>query len=153
MNSYKQRNNTRPQSSKVKAKNIFNDSKNFPSNIKQDNGYPLQKDFTSPNLPSAFFPSLEKNNRSKSALNESNDYKSDILNEEYAIIQKIWENLGVTLKYQIQFDNYIKSLSESKLKNMLINEKSNFTCTRCGTRLFICTRTHRLRRFFRFKKR
>ena len=125
MNSYKQRNNTRPQSSKVKAKNIFNDSKNFPSNIKQDNGYPLQKDFTSPNLPSAYFPSLEKNNRSKSALNESNDYKSDILNEEYAIIQKIWEDLGVTLKYQIQFDNYIKSLSESKLKNMLINEKSN----------------------------
>ena len=125
MSSYKQRNHTRPQSSKVKANNIFNDSKNYPSNIKQDNGYPIQKDFTSPNLPSAYFPSVDKNNRSKSALNESNDNKSDILNEEYAIIQKMWEDLGVTLKYQIQFDNYIKTLSDSKLKNIFINEKNN----------------------------
>ena len=132
MNSSKQRNNKRPQSSKVKTKNIFKDPKNISSNLKEDNGYPLQKDFTSPNLPS-----VDKNNRSKSALNESNDNKED-LSEEYSIIQKIWEDLGVTYKYQIQFDNYIKSLSEQKIRNILINEKNNLK--RFGDALLKLTR-------------
>ena len=118
------RRNKRPQSSKVKNDNNFKDSKIFPSNIKQESAFFAEKDFTSPNVPSNY-PSIERNNRSKSALNESNDYKIDSLNEEYAIIQRIWDDLGVTYKYQTQFDNYIRTVSEKELRNIFINEKTN----------------------------
>ena len=121
----KSKKNKRPQSSKNKSNEISRDTK-FNSNLKQDNNtFYFQKDFTSPNVPSSNFPSVDPNNRSKSAMNESVDYKLDSLNEEYSIIQKIWEDLGVTYKYQIQFDNYIRTVSESKLKNIFINEKNS----------------------------
>jgi hypothetical protein len=121
----KSKKNKRPQSSKNKSNEISRYTK-FNSNLKQDNNtYNFLKDFTSPNVPSSNFPSVDPNNRSKSAMNESVDYKLDSLNEEYSIIQKIWEDLGVTYKYQIQFDNYIRTVSESKLKNIFINEKNN----------------------------
>ena len=120
----KVRKNKRPQSSKVKNDNVFKDSKIFPSNMKQESAFFAEKDFTSPNVPSNY-PSIDRNNRSKSALNESNDYKSESLNEEYSIIQRIWDDLGVTYKYQTKFDNYIRKVSEKELRNILINEKSN----------------------------
>ena len=85
MNPKKQRQNKRPQSSKTKANNIFKDSKINSSNIRQDNIYLLQKDLTTPNYAGSNFPSLEKNNRSKSVFDESNDYKGDSLNEEYSL--------------------------------------------------------------------
>ena len=121
----KSKKNKRPQSSKIKNNEMLRDTKNN-SNLRQDNNtYYFQKDFTSPNAPSSNFPSVDPNNRSKSAINESVDYKLDSLNEEYSIIQKIWEDLGVTYKYQIQFDNYIRTVSESKVKNIFINEKNS----------------------------
>ena len=121
----KPRKNKRPQSSKVKNDNVFKDSKVFPSNIKQESAIFAEKDFTSPNAPPSNYPSIERNNRSKSAFNESNDYKIESLNEEYSIIQRIWDDLGVTYKYQAQFDNYIRTVSEKELRNILYNEKTN----------------------------
>ena len=91
----KTRTNKRPQSSKIKNNNVLKDSKIFPSNIKQESAIFVEKDFTSPNVPPSNYPSIERNNRSKSALNESNDYKSESLNEEYSIIQRIWDDFGV----------------------------------------------------------
>ena len=123
MNSNKKIKNKRPQSSI--ANHFFNDSKKIHSNIKRDNGYLLKRELTSPNLTSPNYPNIDNNNRSKSVLNESNDYNNDLLNEEYAIIQKMWKDLGVTYKYQIQFNNYIKTLPQSKLKYFFINEKNN----------------------------
>ena len=121
----KTRTNKRPQSSKIKNNNVLKDSKIFPSNIKQESAIFVEKDFTSPNVPPSNYPSIERNNRSKSALNESNDYKSESLNEEYSIIQRIWDDLGITYNYQTQFDNYIRTVSEKELRNILINEKNN----------------------------
>ena len=121
----KSRKNKRPQSSKIKSNEILRDAKVNPSNLNQDNTYFLQKEFGSLNMPSSNFQSVDPNNFSKSAMNESNDYKMDSLNEEYSIIQKIWEDLGITYKYQIQFDNYIRTVSESKLKNIFTNEKKS----------------------------
>lgn len=62
-------------------------------------------------------------NGSKSEFNDSNDFKGNALKEEYKIIQKVWEDLGVTLKYRVQFNNYIKTISESSLKNIFHIEK------------------------------
>ena len=124
MNSYnKTKKNQRPLSSKVKSKNIFKDQNNLSSHAKKNDF--ILNEYNPPIQQTSNFPSIDKNNRSKSALNESNDYKGDSLNEEYSIIQKIWNNLGVTYRYQVLFDNYIKSCPESKIKNILLNEKNN----------------------------
>ena len=93
--------------------------------MKQESAFFVEKDFTSPNIPPSNYPRIDRNNGSKSAINESNDYKTESLNEEYSIIQKIWDDLGATYKYQIQFDNYIRTVSEKELRNILINEESN----------------------------
>ena len=115
----------RPQSSYIKSNDKLNEQKIIQTHKKQESAYFLPKDFTSPNVPSSNFPSIDKNNRNKSAFNESNDNQGDTLNEEYSIIQRIWEDLGVTYNYQIQFDNYIKSVSESNVKKLFINEKNS----------------------------
>ena len=121
----KEKKSKRPQSSEGKSNNDIKDSKILPSNIRQDSAFFLPKEFTSQNMPTSNFPSVD-NNRSKSvAMNESNDYKGDYLNEEYSAIQKIWEDLGITFKYQTHFDNYIRTVSESKIKNIFINERKN----------------------------
>jgi len=126
-NSNKYNNKKRPQSSKDKTKMYLNQPKVLSSYKKEDSISFFPKDINSPNHISSQFPSLDKNNnnRSKSAMNDSNEFKGDSLNEEYAIIQKVWENLGVTYKYRVQFDNYIKTVSESTLKNIFHNEKKN----------------------------
>ena len=118
--------NRAPQSSRIKCNNnIFQNSKTFLPNMKNDNTYFLRRDLTVPNLKSLNFSFNDKNNISKSLLNESIDKKFESLNEEYVVIQKIWEDLGITHKYRIQFDNYIKTVSKTKIKNIFINEKSN----------------------------
>ena len=124
-NSNKYKSKKRPQSSKDKSKMYLNQPKVLSSYKKEDSISFFPKDINSPNHVSSQFPSLDKNNRSKSAINDSNDFKGDVLNEEYAIIQKVWEDLGVTYKYRVQFDNYIKTVSESSLKNIFHNEKKN----------------------------
>ena len=123
MNYNQSKKKKRPQSSRIKGNDIYKEQIIIPNHINQGKEYFPTKDFTSANISSSNFPNIEKNNRSKSIFNESKEYKEDTLNEEYSIIQKIWEDLGVTYNYQIQFDNYIKSVSDSKLKNIFINEK------------------------------
>lgn len=91
--------------------------------MKKDSGSFLQRDVTNPNQPSSQFPSIDKINRSKSIMNESSELKLESYNEEYTIIQKMWRDLGVTNKYQVLFNNYIKSVTEAKLKNIFINER------------------------------
>lgn len=126
-NSNKYNNKKRPQSSKDKTKMYLNQPKGLSSYKKEDSIPFFPKDINSPNQVSSQFPSLDRNNnnRSKSAMNDSNELKGDSLNEEYTIIQKVWEDLGVTYKYRVQFDNYIKTVSESTLKNIFHNEKRN----------------------------
>ena len=110
----------RPLSSKVKSNNILKEQKNISFFLKKNNTGITQNDFISPCHQTSNFPSLEKNNRSKSVLNESNENKIDSLNEEYSIIQRMWNNLGITYKYRVQFDNYINLCSEKKLKNTFV---------------------------------
>ena len=121
----KKKKNQRPLSSKVKTNKIFNDQKNISSHVKKDNLPYFRNDYNQPIQQTSNFPSIDKNNRSKSVLNESYDDKGDSLNEEYSIIQKIWNNLGVTYRYQFLFDNYIKTCSGTKIKNIFLNEKNN----------------------------
>ena len=116
----------RPLSSKVKKPNkLLKEQKNITSSLKKNNTGIIQNDFTSPSHHTSNFPSFDKNNRSKSVLNESNENIVESLNEEYSIIQRIWNTLGVTYKYKVLFDNYIKTCSETQLKNTFINEKKN----------------------------
>jgi len=119
----RKRSSKRPQSSKVQSKNLFQGPKIGISNMKKDSGSFLQRDVTNPNQPSSQFPSIDKINRSKSIMNESSELKLESYNEEYTIIQKMWRDLGVTNKYQVLFNNYIKSVTEAKLKNIFINER------------------------------
>ena len=119
----RKRSSKRPQSSKVQSKNLFQEPKIGISNMKKDSGSFLQRDVTNPNQPSSQFPSIDKINRSKSIMNESSELKLESYNEEYTIIQKMWRDLGVTNKYQVLFNNYIKSVTEAKLKNIFINER------------------------------
>ena len=126
MNSYtKSKKSKRPQSSKAKPPEIMKDPKINPPSLKQENSYLFQKDNFPGNMQYSNLPSVDQNNRSKSLMNDSMDYKIDSLNEEYSILQKIWEDLGVTYKYQVLFDNYIRTVSESKLKNIITNEKNS----------------------------
>ena len=115
----------RPLSSKVKSNNIFQDKKNNPLNMKRNSSRGAQNELTSPSHQTSNLPSVDRNNRSKSGLNESNENKVESFNEEYSIIQRIWNNLGVTYKYKVHFDNYIKSCSEAQLKSVFANEKKN----------------------------
>lgn len=124
-NSNKNKSKKRPQSSKVKSSNYLNQPKAPSSYKKEDSISFFPKEINSPNHVSSQFPSLDRNNRSRSAVNDSNELKTDSLNEEYAIIQKVWEDLGVTYKYRVQFDNYIRTVSESSLKNIFYNEKKH----------------------------
>ena len=125
MNYNQSKKKKRPQSSRIKGNDNYKEQIIIPNHINQEKEYFPPKDFTSANISSSNFPSIDKNNRSKSIFNESKEYKEGTLNEEYSIIQKIWEDLDVTYNYQIQFDNYIKSVSDSKLKNIFINEKKS----------------------------
>ena len=115
----------RPLSSKVKSNNIFQDKKNNPLNMKRNSSRGAQNELTSPSHQTSNLPSVDRNNRSKSGLNESNENKVESFNEEYSIIQRIWNNLGVTYKYKVHFDNFIKSCSEAQLKSVFANEKKN----------------------------
>ena len=118
-NPNKNENIKRPHSSKVKS---LNERINSP-NKKENNFKSFPKFNNSLNRPSSQIQKLNKNNDSKSEFNDSNDFKGDALKEEYKIIQKVWEDLGVTLKYRVQFNNYIKTISESSLKNIFHYEK------------------------------
>ena len=54
---------------------------------------------------------------------ESKDLNENLLlSEDYVIIKKIWEDLGVTKEYQNSFNNYIKSLSDSEKISFYNNE-------------------------------
>ena len=119
------KNKQRPLSSKVKSNNIFKDQKNNHLNMKRNSSRGAQNELTSPSHQTSNLPSVDRNNRSKSGLNESNENKIESFNEEYSIIQRIWNNLGVTYKYKVHFDNYIKSCSETQLKSVFANEKKN----------------------------
>ena len=90
-NSNKYNNKKRPQSSKDKTKMYLNQPKGLSSYKKEDSIPFFPKDINSPNQVSSQFPSLDRNNnnRSKSAMNDSNELKGDSLNEEYTIIQKV----------------------------------------------------------------
>ena len=107
-NSYKNKNKKRSNTSKDKSKTNLNSPNNLNQCKKEDIKTFFPEDINSPNQIFLKFPSLDKNNDSKSAINDSNDFKGDALDEEYAIIQKIWEDLNVDYKYRVQFNNYIK---------------------------------------------
>ena len=124
-NLYKNKNKKRSNTSKDKSKTNLNSPNNLNQCKNEDIKTFFPEDINSPNQILLKFPSLDKNNDSKSAINDSNDFKGDALDEEYAIIQKIWEDLNVDYKYRVQFNNYIKKVSESSLKNILHNEKKN----------------------------
>jgi len=113
-NSKNHKTKKRSQSSKEKGKNQpqVNSSNNL-ENIYLI--FPKDKDSNS--------PKHDRNNSNKSENNFPNDFKEDALNEEYAIIQKVWEDLNVTYNYRAQFDKYIKTVSGANLKNIIHNEK------------------------------
>ena len=116
MKSYSNNHKTkkRSQSSKEKGKN--QPKVNYSNNL--DSIYLIfhkDKDSNS--------PKIDRNNSNKSENNFPNDFKEDELNEEYAIIQKVWEDLNVTYNYRAQFDKYIKTISGANLKNIIHNEK------------------------------
>ena len=115
----------RPQSSKEKTSFYLNQKKLLSSYNREYSLPFFPKDINSPNHVSSKFSSRGKIKRSKSVIKESDNKKGDALNEEYEIIQKAWEDLGVTYKYRVQFDKYIKTVSKSNLKNIFHNEKKN----------------------------
>ena len=119
----KTKNKERPLSSRIKNNNIIKDQDIIPSHMKKNSNTNMKNEITYPSQHTSNYPSIDKNNRSKSVLNDSNENKIDSYNEEYSIIQKIWNNLGVTYKYQVEFDNYVNSCTEEQLKNAFLYEK------------------------------
>ena len=66
---------------------------------------------------------LPKINNQNNNLIKSKDTKED--NEEFSLIQNIWDDLGVREEYQNQFLNYVKNLSEEEKKEFYEMEKKN----------------------------
>ena len=57
--------------------------------------------------------------------NDSQDSKKEKINDLYSTIQTIWNDLGITKTYQIQFHNSINNLKEEQVRNILIIENNN----------------------------
>ena len=110
-----QGNNKLPSSGKMKSrtKNIYS-----PVHNKEDQIF-LQSEIKNQSLPKTI------NKESQSEFNESKEIKNEELNVIYSSIQKMWDDLGITESYQIQFHTAIKNLDEEEVKNILINEKKN----------------------------
>ena len=66
---------------------------------------------------------LPKINNQNNNLIKSKDTKED--NEEFSLIQNIWDDLGVREEYQNQFLNYVKNLNEEEKKEFYEMEKKN----------------------------
>ena len=96
-NSYKNKNQKRSNTSKDKSKTNLNSPNNLNQCKKEDIKTFFPEDINSPNQIFLKFPSLDKNNDSKSAINDSNDFKGDALDEEYAIIKKYGKTLMLTI--------------------------------------------------------
>ena len=67
------------------------------------------------------------NEKNQSEFNESKELNDEELNDMYNSIQKMWDDLGITEPYQLQFHNSIKKLNEEEIKNILINEKKSLS--------------------------
>ena len=67
----------------------------------------------------------ELSKESQSEFNESSQLKNEDINDMYSSIQKMWNDLGITEVYQLQFHNLIKNLNEEEIRNILINEKKS----------------------------
>ena len=65
------------------------------------------------------------NKENQSIHNESKEISNETMNDMYSSIQKMWNNLGITEIYQIQFHNSIKNLEEEQIMNILNNEKKS----------------------------
>ena len=111
----------RPQSSKLMCKDV-NFDMNRPKTATNKRATPYKQENNIKNDLLSPLPETKKNGQSIFVDQELNQ---ESLDEEYEIIQKIWENLGITIKYKIQFDNYIQSVTEKEIRNIFINEKNN----------------------------
>ena len=123
----KQSRNKRPFSTKVKRNEIVKDKQNLSLRVKKGSNPFFQNDYNAHSREASNLPSIEKNDQSKSVLNESksNNYNREYFNEEYSNIQNLWNNLGITYRYQALFDNYVQSCTEAQLKNIFLNERDN----------------------------
>ena len=108
----------RPLSSKIKSKS--KPPMYTPVHNKEDQIF-LKSEKKNQSLTKA----LDEKNQSE--FNESKELNNEELNDMYNSIQKMWDDLGITELYQLQFHNTIKNLDEKDIKNILINEKKSLS--------------------------
>ena len=117
--------------------NIFSPQKFI---IHSSNKSPKSKSNISKDIPSQCFSTIKKSyNKTEKYLINCNKtldkkerdnikYNNNINNEsdeELAIIQSLWDDLGIYIDYQEEFKDYIKKITNEEKKNEILNlEKS-----------------------------
>ena len=69
--------------------------------------------------------SQNKQRENKYHLNDITEINNESINALYSAVQKLWNDLGITDMYQMQFHNSIKNLDEEEINYILINEKKD----------------------------
>ena len=66
-----------------------------------------------------------RNNSQGKTIKNYLDNKEDIIDEQLIFLNEIWDRLGITSEYRINFLNYIKHMSNPKKIDIILQEKNN----------------------------
>ena len=105
-------------------------------NVNKNNKRPLSsKEYNNSNTKYSIVPQKYESskkekpksyNHSFSDFNESQNKNEESTTDQYAYVQKLWQNLGVTDEYQSHFNSMLNSIDEEDdINNIIYNEKKS----------------------------